>query len=76
MMRLRYYPETDSLYMELSERPAVDSREVAPGVVADYDAGGQLVGLDVDHASAVLDLRGIGVDVDGKSVGTLRFTMA
>ena len=38
----------------------------------------QLVGLDVDHASAVLDLKGIGVDVDvdGKSVGTLRFTMA
>ena len=36
----------------------------------------QLVGLDVDHARAVLDLRGIGVDVDGKSVGTLRFTMA
>lgn len=30
-MKFRYYPETDSLYIELSERASVDSTEVAPG---------------------------------------------
>jgi len=55
-MKLHYYPETDSLYINLSERPSVDSDEVAPGVVLDFDEHGQLVGIDIDHASKILDL--------------------
>ena len=55
-MRFRYYPETDSLYIDLAERPGADSREVAPGVVLDFDAEGRLVGIDIDHASDVVDL--------------------
>jgi uncharacterized protein YuzE len=55
-MKLHYYPETDSLYINLSERPSVDSDEVAPGVVLDFDDKGQLVGIDIDHASKILDL--------------------
>ena len=27
-MKLHYYPETDSLYIELSERPGVETREI------------------------------------------------
>ncbi len=50
-MKFYYYPETDSLYIDLSERPSVDSREVAPGVVLDFDAEGYLVGIDIQHAS-------------------------
>jgi uncharacterized protein YuzE len=56
MMRLHYYPETDSLYVELSGRSSVDSREVAPGVVLDFDAEGRLVGIDIDHASRIVEL--------------------
>ncbi|MCZ6874300.1 MAG: DUF2283 domain-containing protein [bacterium] len=55
-MKLCYYPETDSLYIDLSERVSADSREVAPGVVLDFDAEGQLVGIDIDHASKIVDL--------------------
>lgn len=55
-MKLHYYPETDSLYIDLSERPSVDSREVAAGVVLDFDADGELVGLDIDNASRVVDM--------------------
>ena len=55
-MRFRYYPETDSLYIDLSEKPSVDSREVAPGVVLDFDAEGKLVGIDIDRASQIVDL--------------------
>lgn len=55
-MKLHYYPETDSLYIGLLDQPSVDSQEVANGIVLDFDAEGRLVGLDIDHASQVVDL--------------------
>jgi len=56
-MRLVYHPETDSLYIDLSAKPSVESREVSPGVVLDYDADGNVTGIDIDEASRKLDLR-------------------
>lgn len=55
-MKFHYYPDTDSLYIDLSEKVSADSREVAPGVVLDFDAEGNLVGIDIDHASKIADL--------------------
>jgi uncharacterized protein YuzE len=55
-MKLHYYPETDSLYIDLNSRPSADSREIAEGLVADFDADGNVVGIDIDHASQKLDL--------------------
>ncbi len=56
-MKLNYYPETDSLYIDLSERPSADSREISEGVVLDYDADGKLVGIDIDNASNKVELK-------------------
>lgn len=56
-MKMSYYPETDSLYIDLVDRSSVESREVSQGVVLDYDADGNLVGIDIDNASKKLDLR-------------------
>jgi uncharacterized protein YuzE len=56
-MKLNYYPETDSLYIDLSEHPSVESREISDGVVLDYDEDGILVGIDIDHASSTVELR-------------------
>jgi uncharacterized protein YuzE len=56
-MKMHYYPETDSLYIELNSGISADSREVADGLVVDFDAEGNVVGLDIDHASEKLDLR-------------------
>jgi uncharacterized protein YuzE len=50
-MRVNYHRDTDSLYIDLSEHPSVESREVSAGVVLDYDAAGALVGIDIDNAS-------------------------
>jgi uncharacterized protein YuzE len=50
-MKLNYYADTDSLYIDLSEQPSVESREISEGVVVDYDANGNLVGIDIDNAS-------------------------
>jgi uncharacterized protein YuzE len=55
-MKLHYYPETDSLYIELKSAPGVETREVAEGLVVDLDANGEVVGFDIDHASRKLDL--------------------
>ena len=55
-MKFHYYPDTDSLYLDLSNRASSDSREVAPGVVLDFDSEGQLVGIDIDRASKIADL--------------------
>ena len=55
-MKFHYYRETDSLYIELSEQPSAHSNEVAPGVVLDFDAQGQLVGIDIDRASKIVNL--------------------
>lgn len=55
-MRLNYYPETDSLYIDLSEQPSFESREISEGVVLDYDAHGNLVGIDIDNASTKVEL--------------------
>jgi uncharacterized protein YuzE len=56
-VKLNYYPETDSLYIDLASRPSAESQEVSEGVVLDYDADGNLVGIDIDHASRKLNLR-------------------
>jgi uncharacterized protein YuzE len=55
-MKLHYYPETDSLYIELKEKPGAETREVAPGLVVDLDAEGDVVGFDIDGASRRFDL--------------------
>lgn len=55
-MKLNYHRETDSLYIDLVDRPSVESREVVEGIVLDFDAEGRLVGIDIDHASQKVEL--------------------
>jgi len=55
-MKLHYYPETDSLYVELRAEPGAESREIADGLNVDLNANGEVVGFDIDHASRHLDL--------------------
>lgn len=58
-MKLEYYPETDSLYIDLATKPSAESREISAGVVLDYGDDGTLVGIDIDNASKKLDLRAL-----------------
>jgi uncharacterized protein YuzE len=55
-MKLHYYPETDSLYIELKPQPGAETREVANGLNVDVDAEGFVVGFDIDRASRRFDL--------------------
>lgn len=53
MITTAYDPEADALYVYLADRDAKaeETREVAPGVMLDFDVDGQVIGIEV------LDLR-------------------
>jgi uncharacterized protein YuzE len=55
-MKLDYYAETDTLYIDLSEQASVESEEVVDGVVLDFDAGGNVVGVEIEGASRKVQL--------------------
>ncbi len=55
-MKLHYYPETDSLYIELRPGAGATTHEVSDGLNVDLDADGKVVGFDIDQASQQLDL--------------------
>ena len=55
-MKLHYYPETDSLYVEFKTGPGAETLEVTDGLNVDLDASGDVVGFDIDHASRRVDL--------------------
>ena len=55
-MKLHYFPETDSLYIELQSRPGTQTREISDGLNADLDENGTVVGIDIDQASIRLDI--------------------
>ena len=55
-MKLSYYPDTDTLYISLSEKVSVDSDEIAEDFVIDYDENGRPIGIEIEHASKVMDL--------------------
>jgi uncharacterized protein YuzE len=56
-MKLNYYKDTDSLYIDLSSKTSVESREISEGIILDYDADGNITGIDIDNASRKIDLR-------------------
>ncbi len=56
-MKFNYYEDTDSLYIDLSEKKSVESAEVAPNVVVDFDEEGHIVGIDIDNASKIVNLK-------------------
>ena len=55
-MKMKYFKDTVSLYIDLSENPSVESTEVSEGIVLDYDREGRLVGIDIDNASNKVNL--------------------
>jgi uncharacterized protein YuzE len=57
-MRLYYYPETDSLYVELRGTPGAETREIVAGLNVDLDAEGAVIGFDIDHASRMVSING------------------
>ena len=55
-MKLHYYPDTDSLYIDFSSKASAESQEIREGIVIDFDKEGNISGVDIQHASSKLDL--------------------
>ena len=46
-MRIRYDREVDALYVQLGRSKIVESDEVRPGIIVDFNAREQIVGIEV-----------------------------
>lgn len=46
-MRLRIDKEADALYLRIDEASIIESEEVQPGVILDFDKDGRVVGIEV-----------------------------
>lgn len=66
-MKLKVDPEADALYLRMDDSRIVESEEVAPGVVLDYNEQGQIVGVEI------LDLS---KRIPGINLGELQFQSA
>jgi len=64
-MRLDYFSDTDTLYIDLVDEPSVESEEVADGLVLDYGASGNVVGVEIEHASRRVQMEKLVVSVPG-----------
>jgi uncharacterized protein YuzE len=67
-MKLHYYPETDTLYIQLKNEPSTESEEIAHDVVIDFNADGKIVGIDIDHASQAVDLSELAIEALPKTL--------
>ena len=61
-MKLNYYAETDSLYIDLSEQASAETVEISQGVKIDFASSGEIVGIDIDNASKVLNLKELNIN--------------
>ena len=46
-MRIRYDKEVDALYLRFDDASVAESEEVKPGIVVDFNAAGQVIGVEV-----------------------------
>ncbi len=70
-MRITYQPETDSFYFYLKEGGSVErTEEVAPETNLDFDAQGNLIGVEVyGDAARRIDLEGVVVERHADKTG-------
>lgn len=50
-MKTRYDSEADAFYLRLADGPIVESEEVRPGIVLDFDSQGRVLGIEILDAS-------------------------
>ena len=50
-MKIRYFADTDTLYIEFRDVPVVESRDLDENTVLDVDARGEISAITVEHAS-------------------------
>ncbi len=63
-MNIHYDPEVDALTIRFKEAPVQESDEITPNVIADFDAHGEVIGIEILSASHVVtNPRGVSLDI-------------
>ena len=60
-MKIQYFADTDTLYINIRDRVSSDSGDVGPDMLADYDEDRAVVALTIEHASVRADLDSVEV---------------
>ena len=55
-MKVKYFPDTDTLLVSFSEKPVVETSGLNENVLVDVDAQGLLVSLTLEHAKQQTDV--------------------
>ena len=55
-MNITFDPDSRSLYLKLKPGESVESSEIAPGIVFDYDSDGAVVGIDIDDVDEAVGI--------------------
>jgi uncharacterized protein YuzE len=58
-MKLKIDRASDALYFRLDDSEIVESEEVQPGVILDFDTQGKVVGIEILHVSERVDPQGL-----------------
>lgn len=61
-MKVRYFQDTDTLYIEFRDRPVAESRDLDPNTILDVDADGNVCGITFEHASERTDVERLSVE--------------
>ena len=68
-MKVSHDPETDMLYIEVEDRPSLESFELYDGIVIDLDADEHVVGIEVEDASQKLDVEEFRASLERRPAG-------
>ncbi len=55
-MKIKYFPQTDTLHIELRDAEIVETRDIDENTQIDIDAQGALCGITIEHASQRTDV--------------------
>jgi uncharacterized protein YuzE len=62
-MKLTYFPDTDTLYIDLADRPSTESEVLNENLIIDLDDGGRPVGITLEHYSQTVTTPAIEVSL-------------
>ncbi len=49
-MKVKYYADTDTVYIELLDNPVFETQEISENILIDVDDKGNLVSMTIEHA--------------------------
>jgi len=55
-MKVKYFPDTDTLLVNFSDRPIVETRDLNENVLVELDAKGRVVSMTLEHAKQQTDV--------------------